>query len=86
MMQRAASGLLLAILAAPTQADEILERIPVTVTDGRVRELRALRDSLSLEPDNLTLAIQPRREYIEPSRVSSDPRYSGYAQGALAFW
>ena len=51
-----------------------------------MRELRALRELLRNEPENLPLALRLARRYLELGRVTGDPRYAGYAQAALAPW
>src|SRR3984893_12682588 len=51
-----------------------------------MRELRALRDQLKDQPDNLPLAVRLARGYLEMGRVTGDPRYAGYAQAALTPW
>ncbi len=70
----------------PTDDSQVLEHLPSTVADSEARELRALRQALVAEPDNLTLAVQLASKYIEIGRSTGDPRYSGYAQSALSFW
>ncbi|MBI2803333.1 MAG: tetratricopeptide repeat protein [Gammaproteobacteria bacterium] len=70
----------------PAADNDVLERLPDTVADGRARELRGLRNALTTEPDNLTLAVQLASDYIEIGRITGDPRYAGYAQSALAPW
>lgn len=70
----------------PSSDDQILERLPSGAGDPAMRELRALRQELTRQPDNLPLAIRIARRYAELGRVSGDPRYAGYAQAALAAW
>ena len=41
---------------------------------------------LANEPNNLPLALRVARGYLELGRITGDPRYSGYAEGALAPW
>ena len=51
-----------------------------------LRELRVLQAQLAQRRDNLSLAVEVARRYVELGRVSADPRYAGYAQAALAPW
>lgn len=69
-------------------ADEriVLERLPLSPLDPAARRLRALREQLAGEPDNLALATQVAWQSIEQGRRLADPRFYGYAQGALGPW
>lgn len=69
----------------PATDDEVLERLPLT-SDTTSRELRALRKTLSADPDRLDLAVNLAQRYIEIGKKEADPRYYGYAQGALQPW
>jgi tetratricopeptide (TPR) repeat protein len=71
---------------APGSDQQVLERLPFAPSDPAVRELRALHRRLANEPDNLPLALRVARGYLELGRITGDPRYSGYAEGALAPW
>jgi Tfp pilus assembly protein PilF len=64
----------------------VLERLPYTAGDPTIRVLRELSGRLKDQPDNLRLALRVARGYLEMSRATSDPRYAGYAQAALAPW
>ncbi len=68
----------------PTTDNEVLERLPNP--DSRLGDLRPLRQRLALEPDNLDLALDLARRYIQLGRAEADPRYYGYAQAVLAPW
>jgi Tfp pilus assembly protein PilF len=70
----------------PDSDSQVLERLPFTASDPAIRVLRALNGQLKDEPDNLPLALRLARGYLELSRATSDPRYAGYAQAALARW
>jgi predicted Zn-dependent protease len=70
----------------PESDSQVLERLPFTMNDPAIRELRALRDQLKDQPDNLPLAVRLARGFLELGRVTGDPRYAGYAQAALAPW
>jgi Tfp pilus assembly protein PilF len=69
----------------PTDGKQVIERLP-TRTDPQQRELQQLRSRLATAPDDVQLATQMARRYIEIGRGSGDPRYLGYAQAALAPW
>jgi Tfp pilus assembly protein PilF len=69
----------------PADSKQVIERLP-TRTDPQQRELQELRSRLAAVPDNIQLATQLARRYIEIGRGSGDPRYLGYAQAALAPW
>jgi hypothetical protein len=70
----------------PESDSQVLEHLPFTVNDPAMGELRALRDQLKDQPDNLPLALRLARGYLELGRVTGDPRYAGYAQAALTPW
>jgi Tfp pilus assembly protein PilF len=69
----------------PASGGLVVELLPRRA-DATQRELRQLRDTLSAHPDNLALATNLAQRYIALGRDSSDPRYLGYAQAALAPW
>jgi hypothetical protein len=84
-----AVGVVLRAQAAPfvPESDsQVLERLPFAASDPIIRELRALHGRLKDDPNNLPLALRVARGYLELSRATSDPRYAGYAQSALATW
>ena len=70
----------------PQAGNEVLERLRERPLDSAARELRALRATLARDPDNLAIAANTARRYIEESRAQGDPRYLGYAQAALSPW
>jgi tetratricopeptide (TPR) repeat protein len=70
----------------PECDSQVLEHLPFTANDAAMRELRALRERLKNEPDNLPVALRLARGYLELGRVTGDPRYAGYAQAALSPW
>ena len=70
----------------PGSDQQVLERLPFAPSDPAVRELRALHGRLANGPNNLPLALRVARGYLELGRITGDPRYSGYAEGALAPW
>lgn len=70
----------------PKSDDQILERLPLAPSDPVAREVRILRQELASQPGRLDLAVQLARRYTELGRVRGDPRFTGYAQAALANW
>src|SRR5262249_49744724 len=70
----------------PADDAQVLERLPFKLTDPGMRELMLLRAHLAQQPENLPLAVELARRYLELGRVSGDPRYAGYAQAALSPW
>ena len=88
------AGLLITLLTLPAMAQpyrptddaEVLERLPRSATGGDLGELRALRQRLTADPGNLSLAVEFARRSIAVGRGAGDPRYYGYAQSALAPW
>ena len=70
----------------PASDNQILEHLPFAASDRKMRELRALRDGLKNQPENLPLALRVARGYLELGRATGDPRYGSYAQASLAPW
>jgi tetratricopeptide (TPR) repeat protein len=70
----------------PQSDQQVLERLPFAASDPVTRKLRALRDQLKDQPDNLPLALTLARGYADLGRSTGDPRFLGYAQAALAPW
>ncbi|MEO7321248.1 MAG: tetratricopeptide repeat protein, partial [Burkholderiales bacterium] len=64
----------------------ILERLPYRAGDPVQRELRRLNEALRASPNDVLLASDVARRYIEHGRATSDPRYFGYARAALGVW
>ena len=87
------AGLLGLLLAAPSFAeafvpvrdDEVLEELPRSLASTALA-LRAERARLAGEPENLGLALAFAWRAIEAGRAESDPRFFGWAEGALAPW
>jgi len=86
-------GLLLSVaghaLAAPfvpTDPNQVLEKLPLAVTDPQTRELKGLRRQLAERPNDLELALQVARRNLEIGRAEADPRHYGYVEAALAPW
>ena len=70
----------------PASDNEVLERLPFKPGDPAIREIRALRATLSRDPQNLDLAIRLAQQYFGQATAQGDPRYVGYAQAALKPW
>ncbi|MEO5702810.1 MAG: hypothetical protein ABIQ54_02795 [Gammaproteobacteria bacterium] len=70
----------------PNDPAQIIERLPFKPGDASVRELREQRAALTREPDNIKLAVQAARDYMTRGRAEGDPRFFGYAEGALGPW
>lgn len=69
----------------PPDDSYIVERLP-TPADAQTRELRALRDQLASDPDDLDLALSLARRYVELGRRDFDPRPYGHAEAVLQPW
>jgi Tfp pilus assembly protein PilF len=69
----------------PADGNQVVEHLP-SRADPVQRELLRLRNALNAAPDNLSLATELARRYIERARIEGDPRYLGYAEAALAPW
>lgn len=74
-----------AVPYVPVNGSQIIERLP-SRADPMQQEFKRLRAQLSAAPDNLPLAVDLARRYMEQARSDGDPRYLGYAQAALAPW
>jgi Tfp pilus assembly protein PilF len=71
----------------PSDGGQVLEQLSGGgARDAGAREFRELRARLSVDPENLGLALKFARSAIERSRSEADPRYLGRAQAALAPW
>ncbi len=70
----------------PVDGGEVLERLPVTMGDRRLRELAPLRAALARDPNDLRAAVTLARTYIDTGRTTGDPRYAGYAEAVLSPW
>lgn len=79
-------GSVLATPFVPKSDGQVLERLRTTPTDPEARELRKLHAELARSPQNLPVAVNLARRYIERGRTEADPRYNGYAQAALKPW
>ncbi len=79
---------LAAALAAPfTPASdaEVVERLPGRAgQDPALRSVEALRRQLAAAPGDARLRVEVARRYFDLALAQGDPRYAGYASGALA--
>jgi len=72
--------------SVPATDATVLERVPARAVDPRARDLQALRAAWRARPNDVDLAVQLARRYVEEAAADGDPRYIGYAQAALAPW
>lgn len=70
----------------PTDAREVLERLPISPGDPVAAELRRLRAAAAAAPAEPTATVALARRYFELSMALGDPRYVGYAEAALVPW
>lgn len=77
-----------AISAPYVPADDatVLERLPLRPNDPAAAELRKLQASAAARPDDPATAAALARRYFELAMAQGDPRYVGYAEGALRSW
>ncbi len=68
----------------PAGDSEVVEQLPLRATDPAARRLASMRQQLKARPDDAELRIDLARRYFDLSMAQGDPRYVGYAQGALA--
>lgn len=68
----------------PGNDSEVVEQLPLRATDPAVRRLASMRQQLQARPNDAGLRIDLARRYFDLSMAQGDPRYVGYAQGALA--
>lgn len=70
----------------PARDDEVVERLPLTPLDPAAQRLRRLRAEVAARPDDAARATRLAWAYIAQGRALADPRYFGYAQGAVEPW
>ncbi|MES2563113.1 MAG: hypothetical protein V4637_10345 [Pseudomonadota bacterium] len=70
----------------PQDDAQVIERVRERPLDANARELRTMRQALSKNPQDITLATRMARRYIEEARSQADPRFLGYAQASLNPW
>ncbi len=70
---------------APQSDDQILERLPKTLSLNRDR-MASIREKLAADPSNSDLASAAALGYIKMGNTESDPRFYGYARSAISPW
>ena len=70
----------------PADDGAVLERLPLRRADPAAAELRKLQASAAAHPDNPGASAALARRYFELAMAHGDPRYVGYAEGALRPW
>lgn len=79
---------LAAALAAPFTPDSdavVVERLPGRAgQDPALRRVETLRKQLAAAPRDARLRVELARRYFDLAMAQGDPRYAGYASGALA--
>ncbi|MEN9782831.1 MAG: hypothetical protein RJA24_174 [Pseudomonadota bacterium] len=70
----------------PTDAAQVLERLPLNKGDERSRALAGDRARMAAAPRDAVLAMKVASAYYALAGAEGDPRYIGYAEAALAPW
>lgn len=78
------SGPSLAVPYTPASDTEVVERLPGRASDPATRRVESLRKQLAARPDDSALRVDIARRYFDMAMAQGDPRYVGYATGALA--
>jgi tetratricopeptide (TPR) repeat protein len=68
----------------PTNDADVVERLPGRASDPATRRVESLRKQLAARPDDLSLRVEIAERYFDMAMAQGDPRYVGYATGALA--
>ncbi|HSW20432.1 MAG TPA: hypothetical protein VLJ86_24625 [Ramlibacter sp.] len=69
----------------PANDAEVVERLPARAADDpTLRRVESLRKQLAAQPNDLPLRVEIARRYFDLAMAQGDPRYVGYAAGALA--
>ncbi len=68
----------------PANDAEVIERLPGRASDPATRRVESLRKQLAARPDDASLRVEIARRYFDMAMAQGDPRYVGYATGALA--
>lgn len=84
----ACTGVTAALAAPQVPKDDatVLERLPLRRGDPVAGELGKLRAAAAARPGDAAAAAALARRYFELAMGQGDPRYVGYAEGALLFW
>ena len=67
----------------PASDAEVVERLPGRASDPATRRVESLRKQLAARPDDAALRVEIGRRYFDMAMAQGDPRYVGYAAGAL---
>jgi hypothetical protein len=67
----------------PTSDAEVVERLPGRASDPATRRVESLRKQLAARPDDAALRVEIGRRYFDMAMAQGDPRYVGYASGAI---
>ena len=70
----------------PRNDAEVVERLPGRRDDPAMAELRQLHAALADSPRDTAAASALAQRYFELASAEGDPRYVGYAEGALRPW
>jgi len=70
----------------PSGDAEVLEQLPARRDDPSMAELRQLRAAAAAAPRDPAAAASLTLRYFELANAEGDPRYVGYAEGALRAW
>lgn len=70
----------------PQRPDQVLERLPVGLTEVVSRGLPRRQAELAGRSDDPEASVALAWEYVRLGRSEADPRYYGYARAALAAW
>ena len=67
----------------PASDADVIERLPGRASDPATRRVDSLRKQLAARPDDAALRVDIARRYFDMAMAQGDPRYVGYAAGAL---
>lgn len=67
----------------PNNDDQVLERLPDSVSAAALNRLQA---DVARSPEDPALAVRLARQHIEQARSSGDPRHLGRAEAVLSPW
>lgn len=69
----------------PARDADVVERLPGRAgQDPALRRVESLRKQLAASPRDARLRVEIARRYFDLALAQGDPRYAGYASGALA--
>ncbi len=73
-----------AVPFTPASDAEVIERLPGRASDPATRRVESLRKQLAAQPGDAALRVDIARRYFDMAMAQGDPRYVGYASGALS--